>query len=118
MPKFKSFRTLGTGGVAAALCTLATSAVADLASQPPAPCSQIEALKTAYLRCEQAAQTGQLQTAAIAQCSEIYHDLKDKAFDGDFGRLRSWYEPIVTVQGLDRASASFSADLTVRSACR
>jgi hypothetical protein len=118
MPKLECFRTLATGGVALAVCALATSATAGLENHSLAPCQEVEALKIAYLRCEQAAQTGQLQTAAIAECSEVYHDLREQAFDGDFGRLRAWYQHIVTVQGLRKASASVSGDPTGRSACR
>jgi hypothetical protein len=74
-------------------------------------------LKLSYLRCEHAAQTGRLQSGAIAHCSGIYYELKERAFDKDFGRFRAWYMPIVASQGLGGSSMVVSRDLTVRPAC-
>jgi hypothetical protein len=117
MPKFDFHKARAAVGIAVAVCALASSAVADLASQHLAPCQEIRALKLAYLRCEQAAQTGRLQTSAIAHCSLVYDELKDRAFDGDYARLRAWYQPIAKAQDLRSASASLSADLSGRPAC-
>ncbi len=66
-------------------------------------CNSIADLKQAYLKCERSAQSGHLSTGAIAYCSKIYYDLKDKAFDGDFAKIRSWYELSASVERLGSA---------------
>ncbi len=81
---------------------LATLVAASGVSASPATGSfrDIPALKAAYLRCEHAAQTGALASDAVASCSEIYYRLKDEAFDGQFAKIREWYELVLTARGL------------------
>lgn len=62
-------------------------------------CDTIPHLKRAYLECERLAQSGRLSTGGIAHCSTVYYDLKDRAFDGDFAKIRSWYEMSASLQG-------------------
>ena len=50
----------------------------------------VEELKRAYLWCNSAAAMGRLRTVDIAQCSVLYEDLKNRAFQGDFERLLAW----------------------------
>lgn len=50
----------------------------------------VDELKSLYLACDRAAMRGLLGSAAIAQCSVIYEELKRKAFDGDFEKLLAW----------------------------
>ena len=50
----------------------------------------IAALKTAYLLCGRSAMKGELNTSEIMQCSVVYEELKLRAFDGDFEKLRAW----------------------------
>jgi hypothetical protein len=50
----------------------------------------IERLKRAYLECERAAVNGRLATDEIMLCSVLYQELKQRAFDGDFQRLKAW----------------------------
>ena len=52
--------------------------------------ARIEALKQAYLRCSDAALSGRLHTGGVQYCSEIYEELKERAFEGDFLRLLAW----------------------------
>lgn len=66
-------------------------------------CDSIPYLKRAYLECERLAQSGRLSTGGIAHCSTVYYDLKDRAFDGDFNKIRSWYEMSASLQGREMA---------------
>lgn len=50
----------------------------------------VDELKRAYLSCSDAALGGRLGNGAIQQCSEVYEELKRRAFDGDFERLLAW----------------------------
>ena len=50
----------------------------------------LDTLKTAYLQCERGAVSGKLATADIMLCSVIYEELKQRAFNGDFKRLKAW----------------------------
>ncbi len=110
----KSLSAIALGATA---CVFAAAASAELATQRQETCQTIQELKLSYLRCEHAAQTGQLQSRAIAHCSGIYYELKERAFDNNFGRFRAWYMPIVASQGLGGSSMVVSRDLTVRPAC-
>jgi hypothetical protein len=47
-------------------------------------------LKTRYLACDSAAMRGELGSGAIAGCSVVYEELKQRGFGGDFGRLLTW----------------------------
>ncbi|HSF63938.1 MAG TPA: hypothetical protein VLA78_06105 [Paracoccaceae bacterium] len=52
----------------------------------------VEALKRAYLDCEQAALDERLASGDAATCSSIYEALKSRAFGGDSEALRFWYQ--------------------------
>jgi hypothetical protein len=54
------------------------------------PCAVTE-LKARYLTCEALAIEGRLDRGAVALCARIYEDLKFRAFDGSFARLRDWF---------------------------
>lgn len=75
-------------------CLLCIALAAPLAhGQPTAAAAEeapIDALKREYLRCSDAALAGQLGTGAIRHCSEVYEELKRRAFGGDFLRLLAW----------------------------
>lgn len=89
----------------------ATAAQATETGVAGGDCSEIAALKLAYLACERGALSGQLATGDIAGCSAIYYDLKERAFGGEFGAIRDWYERAVAleVSGLDTAKLSGDA---------
>lgn len=88
---------------------LATSTVvASAANATPSAsdetlCREIERLKTLYLHCERSAESNNLTTSEIQRCSEIYYDLKERAFGGEFARIRAWYE--TTIQTADEGLA-------------
>jgi hypothetical protein len=50
----------------------------------------IEQLKDFYLGCERDAAAGALATEDVMHCSIAYEELKHRAFDGDFKRIRAW----------------------------
>jgi hypothetical protein len=50
----------------------------------------LETLKSAYLKCERMGLSGKLVTGDIMMCSVIYEEVKRRAFDGDFTRLKAW----------------------------
>jgi hypothetical protein len=50
----------------------------------------VDELKKAYLSCDRAVVKGQLGKAGVMQCSLIYEELKQRAFDGDFLKLHAW----------------------------
>jgi hypothetical protein len=52
----------------------------------------IEDLKGIYLGCEQAATTRKLNGGDVIYCSLVYEELKEKAFEGDFRRIKSWLD--------------------------
>ncbi|TIM79229.1 MAG: hypothetical protein E5Y58_01595 [Mesorhizobium sp.] len=52
----------------------------------------IRLLKDLYLDCEREAAAGALGTDDIMQCSIAYEELKRRAFDGNFARIRVWAE--------------------------
>jgi hypothetical protein len=54
------------------------------------PCAVTD-LKARYLTCEALAIEGRLDRGAVALCARIYEDLKLRAFDGSFARLRAWF---------------------------
>jgi hypothetical protein len=49
-------------------------------------------LKAIYLTCERYAIAGDLASDGIGPCSIVYEELKRRAFDGDFGQLRQWFD--------------------------
>lgn len=59
----------------------------------------IEALKDVYLECERSASDSRLGAGDIMQCSLVYEELKQKAFDGDFRRVRLWLNAQMTPTG-------------------
>jgi hypothetical protein len=50
----------------------------------------VDELKDLYLSCERAALTGDLGTDDVMQCSLIYEQLKQRAFENDFQSIRDW----------------------------
>lgn len=56
------------------------------------PTMSIGKLKSAYLECERAAAEGDLESGRIEECSTTYEELKRRAFDNDFRRLKVWYD--------------------------
>lgn len=91
-----------------------SAASAELAASPGTSCQDISKLKVAYLRCENAAQSGKLGSGGIAECSGVYYRLKAEAFGDDFAKIRDWYDLVVSVHGLD---GSWRAVATEASAC-
>lgn len=63
---------------------------APLAHGEPPKDPSVEELKRAYLSCSDAALGGRLNNGGIQQCSVVYEELKQRAFDGDFERLLAW----------------------------
>lgn len=59
----------------------------------------IEGLKGIYLECEKAAAASKLNNGDVMYCSLVYEELKEKAFEGDFGRIRSWLDRHSMLQG-------------------
>jgi hypothetical protein len=49
-------------------------------------------LKDSYLACEHAARSTMLSREDAMQCSIIYKELKQEAFNGDFWLLKTWYD--------------------------
>ncbi len=47
-------------------------------------------LKHAYIACERSVAGGPIPPGEIQHCSQIYEALKDRAFDNDWQRLRTW----------------------------
>ena len=68
---------------------LTSNAIAQVATPFPAKVL-IEDLKSAYLQCERAAVSSKLATGDIMFCSVIYEELKQRAFGGEFTRLKAW----------------------------
>jgi len=74
-------------------------------AQPPngthAADREVRSLKAAYLRCDQAASSGLLDTGEAANCSAIYEKLLRAGFGGDFQRLLDWWhaERVAKVRG-------------------
>lgn len=52
----------------------------------------IEQLKGVYLGCEQAARASRLNGGDVMYCSLVYEELKEKAFEGEFRRIKSWLD--------------------------
>ena len=80
-----------TGAVGiATLALLMTSKGIAQAGTPHAQVIPLEKLKSAYLQCERTAVSGRLGTGEIMLCSVLYEELKQRAFGGDFPRLKAW----------------------------
>lgn len=52
----------------------------------------IDKLKGVYLGCEQAAQASRLNGGDVIYCSLVYEELKERAFEGEFRRIKSWLD--------------------------
>lgn len=101
-----------TTAATAALC-LAFALVADVAdadadatTSKGDACREIQKLQTLYLNCERTAQTTRMDGDETARCSEIYYELKAKAFGDDFARFRDWYDLMMSVGGPDVGAVS------------
>lgn len=65
-------------------------------------------LKLKYIACEKAAQANQLDGASIALCSEIYENLKDLEFNGNFHEIRIWYDSMKALGSLETGMVGYS----------
>lgn len=88
-------RILSTTALIAASLLLASLASSPHA-QPPdgrqaAVDREVNSLKAAYLRCEQAATGRMLGIGDAATCSVVYEQLLKVGFGGDFKRLLAWW---------------------------
>jgi hypothetical protein len=52
----------------------------------------IEELKGVYVGCEQAAAANRLDGDDVMYCSLVYEELKERAFGGEFRRIKSWLD--------------------------
>jgi hypothetical protein len=52
----------------------------------------VNQLKDSYIACENAARSTMLRREDAMQCSIIYEELKQRAFNGDFRLLKIWYD--------------------------
>lgn len=113
------FTTAATAALCLAMVLSAdrADADADRATSNADACHEIQTLQTLYLNCERAARTTRMDGDQAAGCSEIYYELKAKAFGGDFARLRAWYDLMMTVHGLDADAASATAGMTNGPTC-
>jgi hypothetical protein len=57
-------------------------------------------LKAIYLTCECYAITGNLASEGIGPCSVVYEELKRRGFDGNFRRLKVWFDEQKHAAGL------------------
>lgn len=53
--------------------------------------AQAQALKRRYLECDQAANSGALDGAAVISCSMVHELLKQRVFGGSFEALVAWW---------------------------
>jgi hypothetical protein len=81
-------RTAFRASAIALVLAMLQSAGADERSHISA--MSIAQLKDLYVGCEQAAMASKLSGGDVMYCSLVYEELKQKAFEGDFGRIRSW----------------------------
>lgn len=71
-------------------------AVADgRAGQPDAAAYTTDELKVVYLNCEKAALSERMDRGGVIFCSTIYEALKQRAFGGDFRKLKDWSEEMM-----------------------
>lgn len=86
-----------------------------VAAQPAAGVSEsVDALKAAFLQCDDSSRQTALDSGSAAHCSVIYERLKQRAFDGDWERLRAWWSEVqlaraATAQDSQAARAARSA---------
>jgi hypothetical protein len=52
----------------------------------------VDQLKDSYLACEQAARSTMLSNEDAMRCSVTYEELKQRAFNGEFRLLKTWYD--------------------------
>ena len=76
----------------------ATSATLAQSTTPTRTGMPLDGLKSTYLECERAAVNARLHTDEIMMCSVIYEELKHRAFDGDFPRLKAWADQHLRLQ--------------------
>jgi hypothetical protein len=84
---FHTHKMTGAAALVGLGTLLGPSAIAQSPSHAGVP---LATLKAAYLRCERAAVVGRLASGDIMLCSVVYEELKRRAFDGDFPRLKAW----------------------------
>ena len=65
---------------------------ADAAEPSPINSMSVDELKDAYLACEHAAKNSRLNGGDVMYCSLIYEELKERAFEGEFIRIKSWLD--------------------------
>lgn len=110
------FPFAATAAVCLASTLIAGAAGAELAQETDDACLEIRKLKELYLTCEHSAQTTGMPRDEVAGCSEIYYELKARAFDDDFGRLRAWYDLRMTL-GPDTGSTPASGGPDAARSC-
>lgn len=79
------FLRAAAGAGCAALCLAASGR-----AEPSAPLP-VEALKRAYIECEDAAQITRLGSGDAEACALLYEELKERGFGKDFRALLDWY---------------------------
>ncbi len=92
---------------AALVALIPATAVGSQPSGTPTGAVEIDVLKEVYLDCERAAVHGDLDTGAIMHCSEVYEELKRRAFGGDFRRLKAWADAHTATEDVSDGPAAF-----------
>ena len=92
------FNRLALAGFCIALPAL--SAAAQAQSPGLAGEQTIETLKGIYLDCDRVAASGGLDDNQVMRCSVVYEELKRRAFDNDFRRLKAWSDVALAASGL------------------
>jgi hypothetical protein len=89
-------RSISIAATIAASLLLATMAsrphAQPLDSRQAAVEPEVQALKAAYLRCDQAATERLLGVGDAASCSVIHEKLLKVGFGGDFERMLAWWQ--------------------------
>jgi len=81
-------RSLAAGCALLALAWPAASSARERAADDWPASASVAELKNAYLACDRAAMAGLLTSTGIMRCSMVYDTLKNRAFGGDFLKLR------------------------------
>ena len=89
-PSPAGVRLLATGLVALGLAWPATHWAREQSAGDWLASAPVAELKHAYLACDRAAMAGLLTSTGIMRCSMVYETLKNRAFGGDFLKLREW----------------------------
>ncbi len=74
------------------------------AGQPEPEAYTTDDLKVVYINCEKAALSERMDRGQVTFCSTIYELLKQRAFGGDFRRLKEWSDGVMVSHVLSGAS--------------